>query len=352
MKVRQRMLKLRHKSSRLGFCQFSISVKAKTTAPSRNSKKLDPWTDSTFMLETSFGDVQIEWGHHPYRGPSSSAPLLVLPASEFSYKTFSRLSVHLPQNFCSRLCGVNLPNRRQSDIWKGVPTLDDYSNLLSNTLQKLGPLGPNGAHILAHSQGSYPALAGAGLPSPPPIASITLFEPNTFFLLAAGTQNERRILQEEGGAWCNKVEQFWLKNNQEEEELPSTELCNEMNRFFHHFWNYDDWDTVPEKRLQWFNPDRMTLADQRRWRLEVMSILNTWRNPDEEVADQMLRNLSTIPSKRIILSPLPGPGSRNLLQALADLLSREAGFVVETAPVGGHLGLVTHQKEIFPKLFQ
>ena len=34
-----------------------------------------------------------------------------------------------------RLCGVNLPNRRQSDIWKGVPTLDDYSNLLSNTLQ-------------------------------------------------------------------------------------------------------------------------------------------------------------------------------------------------------------------------
>ena len=163
---------------------------------------------------------------------------------------------------------------------------------------------------------------GTGLPSPPPIASITLFEPNTFFLLAAGTQNERRILQEEGGAWCNKVEQFWLKNNQEEEELPSTELCNEMNRFFHHFWNYDDWDTVPEKRLQWFNPDRMTLVDQRRWRLEVMSILNTWRNPDEEVADQMLRNLSTIPSKRIILSPLPGPGSRNLLQALADLLSR------------------------------
>ena len=31
---------------------------------------------------------------------------------------------------------------------------------------------------------------------------------------------------------------------------------------------------------------------------------------------------------------------------------REAGFVVETAPVGGHLGLVTHPREIFPKLFQ
>ena len=49
-----------------------------------------------------------------------------------------------------------------------------------------------------------------------------------------------------------------------EEELPSEEQCDEMNRFFHHFWNVDDWDTVPEKRLQWFNPDKMTLADQQR----------------------------------------------------------------------------------------
>ena len=30
---------------------------------------------------------------------------------------------------------MNLPNRRQSDIWKGVPTLDDYSNLLRSVLQ-------------------------------------------------------------------------------------------------------------------------------------------------------------------------------------------------------------------------
>ena len=54
-----------------------------------------------------------------------------------------------------------------------------------------------------------------------------------------------------------------------EEELPSEEHCDEMNRFFHHFWNFDDWDTVPEKRLQWFDAGKMTLADQRRWRLEV-----------------------------------------------------------------------------------
>ena len=164
-------------------------------------------------------------------------------------------------------------------------------------------------------------MTGAGLPSPPSIASITLFEPNTFFLLAAGSQSERRLLQEEGGAWCDKVEQFWLKNNLEEKP-PSVELCYEMNRFFHHFWNFDDWDKAPEKRLQWFNPDRMTSADQRRWQLEVLSILNTWRQPNEEVAREMLRNLSTIPRKKIILSPLPGPGSRNLLQTLASLLNR------------------------------
>ena len=100
------------------------------------------------------------------------------------------------------------------------------------------------------------------------------------------------MLLEDGGAWCDKVEQFWAKKSNsteenykldkfeeedkldkldklEEEELPSEEQCDEMNRFFHHFWNFDDWDTVPEKRLQWFDPDKMTLADQRRWRLEV-----------------------------------------------------------------------------------
>ena len=159
-------------------------------------------------------------------------------------------------------------------------------------------------------------MTGAGLPSPPSIASITLFEPNAFFLLAAGSQSERRLLQEEGGAWCDKVEQFWLKNNLEEEP-PSAELCYEMNRFLHHFWIFDDWDKMPEKRLQWFNPEKMTSANVRRWQLEVLSILNTWRHPNKEVAHEMLRNLSRIPRKKIILSPLPGPGSRNLLQALA-----------------------------------
>ena len=92
------------------------------------------------------------------------------------------------------------------------------------------------------------------------------------------------VLLEDGGAWCDKVEQFWAKksNSMEEnykldkldfegEKLPSEEQCDEMNRFFHHFWNFDDWDTVPEKRLQWLDPDKMTLADQRRWRLEVTS---------------------------------------------------------------------------------
>ena len=162
-------------------------------------------------------------------------------------------------------------------------------------------------------------MAGAGLPSPPSIASITLFEPNTFFLLAAGSQSERRVLKEEGGAWCDQAEHFWLEKV---DQLPSGELCHELNRFIHHFWNFDDWDKVPEKRLQWFSPDRMTSENIRRLQLEVLSILNTWGDPDEEVAHEMLRNLSRIPSKKIILSPLPGPGSRNLLRALASLLSR------------------------------
>ena len=97
------------------------------------------------------------------------------------------------------------------------------------------------------------------------------------------------VLLEDGGAWCDKVEQFWAKKSNsmeenykldklEEEELPSEEQCDDMNRFFHHFWNFDDWDTVPEKRLQWFDPGKMTLADQRRWRLEVTRCKKSVKN--------------------------------------------------------------------------
>ena len=59
----------------------------------------------------------------------------------------------------------------------------------------------------------------------------------------------------------------------------------------------------------------------------MLSILHTWRNPDDEVAHEMLRNLSKIPTKKIILSPQPGPGSRGLLQALAGLLRRFASIL-------------------------
>ena len=51
-------------------------------------------------------------------------------------------------------------------------------------------------------------MAGAGLPSPPPIASITMFEPNTFFLLAAGNQAERDVWTEFGGAWLRVMERI------------------------------------------------------------------------------------------------------------------------------------------------
>lgn len=94
----------------------------------------------------------------------------------------------------------------------------DYSNLLRNTLQTLGLPIQEEVHVLAHSQGSYPALAGAGFPSPPPIASLTLFEPNAFFLLAAGNKEEKKVLLEDGGAWCDKVEQFWAKKSNSMEE--------------------------------------------------------------------------------------------------------------------------------------
>ena len=129
------MLSSRQKYFRLGLRQFSTTTR---------TQKIDPWSDSTFSLDTSFGEVRIEWGQHTYRqckksipnivsycikipvhcievpnivlnnnhrGPSDSPPpLLVLPASEFSYKIFSDLPNQFPRNFCSR-CPVKLSNK-------------------------------------------------------------------------------------------------------------------------------------------------------------------------------------------------------------------------------------------------
>ena len=55
-------------------------------------------------------------------------------------------------------------------------------------------------------------MAGAGLPSPPPIASITMFEPNTFFLHAAGNRQERSVWSEFGGAWLRVMEKIAVGN--------------------------------------------------------------------------------------------------------------------------------------------
>ena len=141
------MLSSRQKYFRLGLRQFSTTTR---------TQKIDPWSESTFSLDTSFGEVRIEWGQHTYRqckksipnivsycievlyivlyrikipvrvhcievpnivlnnnhrGPSDSPPpLLVLPASEFSYKIFSDLPNQFPRNFCSR-CPVKLSNK-------------------------------------------------------------------------------------------------------------------------------------------------------------------------------------------------------------------------------------------------
>ena len=139
------MLSSRQKYFRLGLRQFSTTTR---------TQKNDPWSDSTFSLDTRFGEVRIEWGQHTYRqckksipnivsycievlyivsyrikipvhfievpnivlnnndrGPSDSPPpLLVLPASEFSYKIFSDLPNQFPRNFCSR-CPVKFSNK-------------------------------------------------------------------------------------------------------------------------------------------------------------------------------------------------------------------------------------------------
>ena len=70
------------------------------------------------------------------------------------------------------------------------------------------------------------------------------------------------------------------------------------------------------------------------------------------LAPEILHNLARLEHKKMIVSKNLGPGSRNLLEALANLLEREAGFKIIRAPVGGHLAPITHKKEIFPLFFK
>ena len=125
------------------------------------------------------------------------------------------------------------------------------------------------------------------------------------------------------------------------------ENLEKFNKFLHHFWIGDDWDSAPKSRFTWLTPENVHDA-----RNEVTSILETQVEAKAEECHAILRNLSKIPHKRLLLSPAPGPGSRELLRSLGSLLEREAGFTVEVAPVGGHLGPITHREHVFPVLFQ
>ena len=118
-----------------------------------------------------------------------------------------------------------------------------------------------------------------------------------------------------------------------------------LNKFLHHFWIGDDWDSAPNSRFTWLTQENVQDA-----RKEVSSILETQVEAKAEECHAILRNLSKIPQKRLLLSPSPGPGSRELLRSLGSLLEREAGFTVEVAPVGGHLAPITHREHVFPLL--
>ena len=66
-------------------------------------------------------------------------------------------------------------------------------------------------------------------------------------------------------------------------------------------------------------------------------------------AADMLDKLAQLScKKRLIVSAVQGIGSKDSLKALSHLLKREAGFEIVHAPVGGHMGPVTHSKEILP----
>ena len=118
---------------------------------------------------------------------------------------------------------------------------------------------------------------------------MTVFEPNLFNLLLVGNTEEQRVLAD-------------------------------GDIFFKHMIaaaSAEDWDTsagLMENGMLWKKEQRRCLCTQ------------------------LLADLRC--KKKMVISAVPGIGSKDSLMALAKLLRKEAGFEIIRAPVSDHMGLI------------
>jgi len=283
----------------------------------------------------SVGGLEVEIGRldpathgnaQPTRGTPDVNSVLAVHASGCSYKQWGKLGALLS----SPLLAPNLYGYGRSQPWPSdrTPDMADFVDLL------ICANAPSPVHLIGHSMGGGIALAAAATSKNLKLSSITVFEPNLFGLLAAGSPHDRKMF---GIA----LEFFEGMLN-----CASREAWDDWGQLFHAFW-FDDqgaWSRLDEGAKE-----KLVGSTVPHTVHEIEAILSTMER-GEGYAKDLLESLGSMTGeKKVVLGNAQCLARRPSL-ALAQLLRLKAGFQVVQAPAGGHMGPLTHPHQVLPLL--
>jgi len=291
------------------------------------------WQSTTHWV----GGLEVEIGQMNPESTNGEAPpardnhaiansVLAVHASGCSYKQWGKIG---PLLSCS-LVAPNLYGYGRSEPWPSnrTPDIADYVALLTSAK------APPPVHLIGHSMGGGIALAAAATSPDLKLSSITVFEPNLFCLLAAGTPDDRKM-------WSEALKFFEGMLN-----CASREAWEEWGQLFHAFW-FDDQGAW--SRLDDLSKQKLVGSTVPHTVYEIQAIMSTMERGDE-YAKNVLESLSILGGqKRVVLGNAQCLARQPSL-ALAELLKQKAGFQVVQAPVGGHMGPLTHPHQVLPLL--
>jgi len=260
------------------------------------------------------------------KGTPGIKSVLAVHASGCSYKQWGKLG---PLLSCP-LVAPNLYGYGRSQPWPSdrSPDMADFMALLTSAN------APPPVHLIGHSMGGGIGLAAAATSKNLKLASITVFEPNLFCLLSAGSSDDRKM-------WRIALEFFEGMLNCAEREA-----WDDWGQLFHAFW-FDDqgaWSRLDEDAKE-----KLVGSTVPHTVYEIKAIMSTFEK-GEEYAKDLLESLGGLNGeKRVVLGNAQCLARKPSL-ALAHLLHLKAGFQVVQAPVGGHMGPLTHPHQVLPLL--
>ena len=298
------------------------------------------WTSSTFRMSLPcYGSkkVEVEYGKVTLANDDEKEPaILAVHPSGSSYRQFSKLPAYVAPGYASKLVGLNMFGYGKSDPWDAgyrTPTLEDLVSLVDGVIAAEGR--SQDWHFLGHSMGGGLLLTAAGLRRhiASRLVSLNVFEPNLFCLLTAGNDEEREMAKVGEEFFDNMLAAAYRDD------------WDAWGQTFYQFWFTGDWSCIDEcaraKLVNTTLPTTIHEIEALKWGFEQ----------GQEYAEMLLMNLQTVQGrKRFLLSHDPGPGSKVVSIAMANLLKREAGFEILIAPAGGHMGPVTHPQQVLPLL--